>query len=431
MSDLLGYVARSLEEEEEFHFLRFEQLQRINIVAQQLRLLELKLQFDGTRNASADDLGKLKDSLKDYVTAIRDYQFLRSRKSVARKDTHPRRLMLQAWFQSRFGTGEVFYSHYAYFDETVTTIDHFRRYLMKKLPVYVTYSENERSDRLKEYEDGKEPKDVSPFVDYLARFLIAITGGLFLIVPMLIMAIDTSQKKSLITVSLSVFWFALALSFGVRTSNVEALVSTATYAAVLVVFVGTSSGDGGTVAAAKHVVSPSLEAEVIAGGVVQRNPPGTLDKLKDVGAGRIAAMGAGHLSMQVLVQQSASRLENIEGCRAANDAVRSVIVSMPTRFAGFAVLPMSLPEEAVAELNRSVTTLGFKGAMIWDHLDDGTYYNGARFDPVFAMAQNLDVPLYLHLATPTADIAAKLYVGNYPAAVAGKLGVTWWGGMSM
>ena len=85
---------------------------------------------------------------------------------------------------------------------------------------------------------------------------------------------------------------------------------------------------------------------------------------------------------------------------------------------------MSLPEEAAAELNRSVTTLGFKGAMVRNRLKDGTYYDAARFNPVFAMAQKLNVPLYLHPATPTADIASKLFAGNYPVAVAGKLGVT-------
>jgi hypothetical protein len=191
------------------------------------------------------------------VTAIRDYQFLRSRKRVAREDMHGRRLLLQNWFQPRFGSGDVFWSHYAYFDETTSTIDPFRGFLMRKLPVYFTYSKTEQSDRPSEYEEEKKPKDVSSFVDHLARFLIAITGGLFLIVPMLIMAIETSQKKSLITVSLSVFLFALVLSFGIRTSNVEALVSTATYAAVLVVFVGTNSGDGGTVASASSSTASS------------------------------------------------------------------------------------------------------------------------------------------------------------------------------
>ncbi|KAF2629153.1 hypothetical protein BU25DRAFT_409620 [Macroventuria anomochaeta] len=180
------------------------------------------------------------------------------------------------------------------------------------------------------------------------------------------------------------------------------------------------------IALEEHVVSPSLEAEALAAGLVQRFP-GVLEKLKDVGAGRIAAMDAGHLSMQVLSQQSAVGLEDPEGCRKANDAVRVAIAANPKRFAGFAVLPMSLPDEAAAELNRSVTTLGFKGAMIWNHLNDGTYYDSARFDPVFAMAQKLDVPLYLHPAAPTADIASKLFAGNYPAAVAGRLGTFSWG----
>ena len=176
----------------------------------------------------------------------------------------------------------------------------------------------------------------------------------------------------------------------------------------------------------EHCVSPSLEAEVVASGVSQRYP-GVLEKLKDVGAGRIAAMDAGHLTMQVLSQQSASGLEDPEGCRAANDAVSSVVKGNSKRFAGFAVLPMSLPDEAATELNRSVTTLGLKGAMIWNHLKDGTYYDALRFDPVFAMAQDLDVPLYLHPAAATADIVSKLFAGNYPAAVAGRLGTNSWG----
>lgn len=56
------------------------------------------------------------------------------------------------------------------------------------------------------------------------------------------MTLQPSEKKSLVTVSVAVVNFALILAFGVKVSNVETLVSTATYAAVLVVFVGTSGG---------------------------------------------------------------------------------------------------------------------------------------------------------------------------------------------
>ena len=65
-TDLLRYVARSIEDEEEFHFLRFERLQRTNIVAQQLELFGLTQQFKNEQSVSANDLKHLKDTLKDY-----------------------------------------------------------------------------------------------------------------------------------------------------------------------------------------------------------------------------------------------------------------------------------------------------------------------------------------------------------------------------
>lgn len=113
---------------------------------------------------------------------------------------------------------------------------------MKYLPVQLTYSWQERLERGKEYSEGKSPRVVSNFVDYLVRLIMAFTGGVFLVVPMIIMTLNASQTKSLVTVSVAVGIFSLILSFVIRVSNIEALVSTATYAAVLVVFVGTNSG---------------------------------------------------------------------------------------------------------------------------------------------------------------------------------------------
>ena len=113
---------------------------------------------------------------------------------------------------------------------------------MRHLPSRITYSREEREDRKREYMQDEPPKHVSAAVDRLVRFAIAFSGGAFLVVPMIIMTLDQSQTKSLITVSISVLLFALILSLIVRVSNVETLVSTATYAAVLVVFVGTSTG---------------------------------------------------------------------------------------------------------------------------------------------------------------------------------------------
>lgn len=112
---------------------------------------------------------------------------------------------------------------------------------MAYLPSRFTFSHHEREKRLKEYEHGDPPREISIFVDTLARLIIAITGGACLIVPMVIMSLSPSEVKSLVTVSVAVVVFSLMLSFGTRVSNIETLVSTATYAAVLVVFVGTNS----------------------------------------------------------------------------------------------------------------------------------------------------------------------------------------------
>jgi hypothetical protein len=58
------------------------------------------------------------------------------------------------------------------------------------------------------------------------------------------MALRPSVEKSLITVGVSVAVFALFLSLVIRVSNGETLVATATYAAVMAVFVGTRIGGG-------------------------------------------------------------------------------------------------------------------------------------------------------------------------------------------
>ena len=110
------------------------------------------------------------------------------------------------------------------------------------MPRRLTYTKAEMDSRIEEYLGDLPPQDVSPFVDKLARFIIAITGGAALVVPMLIMSLPSIQRtKSLITVSISVTLFAAMMSVAMRASNTETLVATATYAAVLIVFVGTSS----------------------------------------------------------------------------------------------------------------------------------------------------------------------------------------------
>lgn len=74
------------------------------------------------------------------------------------------------------------------------------------------------------------------------RMFMAIFGGVALIGPMLIMTLHPSRNTSLITTSVAVFIFAVLLANGASdSSGKDILGATAAYAAVLVVFVGTSS----------------------------------------------------------------------------------------------------------------------------------------------------------------------------------------------
>ncbi|OWY49744.1 hypothetical protein AALT_g8703 [Alternaria alternata] len=242
--ELLQYVERTFHEYKEFYFLRFEKLQRINLVALQKKLIRTKDALSKASTISDDDLEKLRTNLEQYATAIQNYHSLRERKSLASNEAAKRELMLQRYFHAQIKDIGVLKSDYSYFDVTVTKIDRLRTLLMKRLPVWITYSRSERWARRKNYKNGYPPKEVSVFVDQLCRFIIAAIGGLFLVGPMLIMAIRPSIAKSLITVSVSVFLFAVVLTFVVRVTYLEGLVSTATYAAVLVAFVGPGTGGG-------------------------------------------------------------------------------------------------------------------------------------------------------------------------------------------
>ncbi|KAK0625838.1 hypothetical protein B0T14DRAFT_534160 [Immersiella caudata] len=208
-------------------------LVHVNIAQIQLDLVRMKNKINREGSLSQEDGRVLKEKLKDFTTAIRDYQDLRNKKSVDYAETRKRTLLLQRFLYSPGDLTDLrsFESHYAFFEDADTgsaTIDPLRQAMMRKLPVRLSFSHKEKTERPKEYEEGSPPKEVSTAVDRLARFSIALVEGCFLIVPMLIMAINPDQTKRLVTVLLAVSSFILLLSFGISVSNVGKLVATAT-----------------------------------------------------------------------------------------------------------------------------------------------------------------------------------------------------------
>ncbi len=80
---------------------------------------------------------------------------------------------------------------------------------------------------------------------------------------------------------------------------------------------------------------------------------------------------------------------------AYNDGMAEMVRSHPDRFVGLATLPMQDPERAARELERAVTALGLRGAEICTHIN-GRDLDHPSLHPVYAAAERLGVPLFLH-----------------------------------
>jgi predicted TIM-barrel fold metal-dependent hydrolase len=145
-------------------------------------------------------------------------------------------------------------------------------------------------------------------------------------------------------------------------------------------------------------------------------------ELIDLGDRRIAAMDAAGISMQVLSH-------NQPGCQAldasaavpmageVNDLLFEAVKAHPGRFEGFAALPTADPAAAVRELERAVTKLGFKGAMINGHTR-GRFLDAKQFWRIFECAEGLGVPIYLHPSRPQSAVMQAYFDGYEELALA-------------
>lgn len=130
-------------------------------------------------------------------------------------------------------------------------------------------------------------------------------------------------------------------------------------------------------------------------------PPGdVLDALYDLSQARVAAMDAAGLDVQVL-SLSAPGVNDFAPKDAAavsrdvNDVLADAVARYPQRLVGMATVALHDPASAPAELERAVTKLGLRGAIVNGHVD-GAYLDDQRFWPFLEAAAALGVPLYLH-----------------------------------
>lgn len=155
------------------------------------------------------------------------------------------------------------------------------------------------------------------------------------------------------------------------------------------------------------------------------------ERLEDVGALRLKEMDQPGITLQVLSHNSPAT-QNLEATRAVpmargvNDRLHAIVRSQPTRFAAFAALPTDDPVAAAEELERAVTALQFKGAMLHGR-SRGEWLDHPRFLPIFERAAALDVPLYLHPSNPHPDVVRAYYsdyAKDHPMLVRAAWGYT-------
>jgi 2,3-dihydroxybenzoate decarboxylase len=166
-------------------------------------------------------------------------------------------------------------------------------------------------------------------------------------------------------------------------------------------------------------------------GLDATNAPRIVERLDDLGALRLKEMDEAGIDIQVLSHANPS-LQKLDAAtavplaRRVNDRLYEAVQIHPDRFAAFAALPTADPKAAADELERAVTKLGFKGAMIHG-LTNGVFHDDKRFWPIFERAQALDVPLYLHPGIPQPAIIEtyyKEYIEKFPNILRAAWGFT-------
>ena len=161
----------------------------------------------------------------------------------------------------------------------------------------------------------------------------------------------------------------------------------------------------------EHFSSRAAQAAgVDADDPLRQFPPHITDRLDDLHGQRIQNMDENGVAIQV-VSHTPNALSPEQVIIDGNDELAAAVRANPKRLAGFAQLPMSDAVAAARELERCVKQLGFLGALVDNHAE-GNFYDSAEYDQLWAKAQDLDVPIYLHPAWPSKAMVEALYSGG-------------------
>lgn len=94
--------------------------------------------------------------------------------------------------------------------------------------------------------------------------------------------------------------------------------------------------------------------------------------------------------------------------RLVNDAFAAVVQARPARFTALATLPLNDPVASAVELERAVTDLKLRGAMLFSNVN-GVALADDRYRPLYETADALGAVLYIHPTHPVGVEAMTEY----------------------
>ena len=140
-------------------------------------------------------------------------------------------------------------------------------------------------------------------------------------------------------------------------------------------------------------------------------PPGITDP-----SARIKEMECDHVEAEVLYTSLGFGLFWIdepdfqENCfRVYNDWLAEYVSYNPKRFVGLGLISLWNVENGVKELHRC-RKLGLKGAMIWASPPDNMSFNSTVYDTFWAAAQEMKMPISLHILTGRGNESREFFV---------------------
>jgi gamma-resorcylate decarboxylase len=168
----------------------------------------------------------------------------------------------------------------------------------------------------------------------------------------------------------------------------------------------------GKIAVEEHFVTPGLKDTIFGSIGWERSEwEAMATALQETDEVRLADMDAAGIEVAAVslaapcIQDVVDPADATAKAAAANDALADVVAAHPDRYVGLAALALQDPEAAAEELERCVTQLGFRGALVNGYssvgdLETAAYYDEEQYLPFWERVAALGVPFYLHPRNP-------------------------------